>query len=439
MPFEDRLKASFRGVPFLLETADGTSGRRAIPNAYPKRDSGWTDDNGGVLKQEQITGRVLGDDYLDQLRAIEDALNTPGPGELIHPWYGVQWVQVGKVSRKLVINKDCTATFNFEVYEAGTPMHPSVKDDTATKLANEALSCQEAVNSYFEKTFDPEATEGLGDMLDTYLDDLEGFTRGLPSLPSGLREWTDRLLRAKASTGKLLAYPGKLAREGMGLLEDVKGLVTDPIRSLSVYDNVSNRWNGMRAELSATGGLSRNITSIDGKASSASKVMNPDEQAKVLNNAQAFKDLLLSSAAISKSRALASADLSNDLSATAEEINGLTGADRKSVITGQQLKLIGNNLATEIADLAEAAVERGDSSSWRQLRTLRHAVLNDTRERAELLPQLNIVQPTTTMPVSLIAWRETGDTDKRQSIVKRNGLSNPAFIRPSDTVEVIND
>lgn len=56
-------------------------------------------------------------------------------------------------------------------------------------------------------------------MVDQFLDDLDEFTRGLPSLPSELREWTDRLQRAKDSVGKLLAYPGELAREVMGYLK----------------------------------------------------------------------------------------------------------------------------------------------------------------------------------------------------------------------------
>lgn len=439
MAFEDRLKASFRGVPFLLETADGNSGRRALPHAYPKRDAGWTEDNGGILKGEQISGRVLGEDYLEQLRAIEDALNQPGPGELIHPWFGVQIVQIGKVSRKLVITKDGTATFSFEVFEAGQPLLPSAKNDTASQLATEADASQKAANEHFEKEFDTETTEGIGDMVDGYLDDLEEFTRGLPSLPSELREWTDRLLRTKNSVGKLLAYPGELAREGMGLLEDINGLVKDPIRSLDVYDNVKSRWDGMRAELSVTGGLSRSISSSNGKASSTPSITNPDEQAKVLKNAQAFKTLLLNSAIISKTSALALANLDQATNSSAEEINGLTGADRNAVLTGQQLKAIGNGIAAELAERSADAVERSDSASWRNLRSLRQAVLNDTRERAELLPQLKVYKPNTTVPVALVAWKETGDTEKRQSIVRRNGLSSPSFILPSDTIEVIND
>lgn len=439
MAFEERLTASFRGIEFLLEEADGESGRRAVPHAYPKKEVGWTEDNGKVLTNERVTGRVLGDDYVTQLQSLLEALNQPGPGELIHPWFGVRQVQIGRVSHKLAIKTDRTATFSFEVFEAGENLFPSAQDDTANQVVTEADNAQSAANDAFADAFDTTAaTEGVGDMVDTFLDDLDEFTRGLPSLPSELREWTNRLIRTKDSIGNLLAYPGDLARETMGLLEDVKGVVKDPIRALEVYDQVQNRWEGMRAELSVTGGLSSGIESDAGFASSVPKIANPNKLDSVLANASAFKILVLNSSSVSKASALGSSDLEQNLDPQVEVIESLTGSERNAILTGQQLKQIGSGIAGQLAELSADAVERGDSSVWRRLRKLRQAVLSDTRSRAELLPQISVYSPRTTEPVALVAWRETGDTEKRQSIVRRNGLSNPAFILPSESVEVIN-
>lgn len=151
MAFEDRLTASFRGVEFLLEEAEGNSGRRAIPHAYPKRESGWTEDNGKVLTNERITGRLVGDDYVQQLSALLEALNQVGPGELIHPWFGVRKVQVGAVSHRLVNRIDGTVTVSFEVFEVGENLFPSSALDTAKKLEQEASNAQQAAEQAFEK------------------------------------------------------------------------------------------------------------------------------------------------------------------------------------------------------------------------------------------------------------------------------------------------
>ncbi len=59
MSFEERLTASIRGVEFLLNTVEGKGGRRAIPREYPKRESGWTEDNGAAITNEQITGKLV--------------------------------------------------------------------------------------------------------------------------------------------------------------------------------------------------------------------------------------------------------------------------------------------------------------------------------------------------------------------------------------------
>lgn len=437
MAFEDRLTASFRGVEFLLEEADGESGRRAIPHAYPKKEVGYTEDNGKVLTQERISGRVVGADYFDQLKNILEALNKPGPGELIHPWFGIRKVQVGKVSHKLVNRVDGTATINFEVYEVGENLFPNAKSDTATQVKSEADKTKDAVNSAFEDEFDISTLDGMGDMVDAFLDDLDELTRGLPSLPDDLRQWTDRLIRAKDSVGKLLAYPGELAREAMGLLEDIKGVVKDPIRALDVYKNVQNRWSGMRAELGATGGLSRNISSEGGVAGSVPKLANPSKNAAILANAEAFKTLTLNSAIVASCSALGEAEIVKKLDDEPQLVESLSGAERNAILTGQQLKSLGYGIADQLALYAAAAVESNRSAVWRQMRALRQAVLADTRARAELLPQVSIYQPKESVPVALVAWQQTGNTERRDSIVQRNGFKNPAFVLPTDLVEVI--
>lgn len=439
MAFEERLTASFRGVEFLLETADGESGRRAIPHAYPKKESGWTEDNGKVLQSEKISGRVLGDDYLTQLQNILEALNQAGSGELIHPWFGVRQVQIGKVSHKLALKTDRTATISFEVFEVGENLFPAANSDTASDVLSKADQSQQDANSAFADKFDVDNVEGIGGMVDQFLDDLDEFTRNLPSLPSELREWTNRLIRTKDSIGNLLAYPGDLAIETMGLLEDVKSVVTDPIRALDVYTQVQNRWDGMRAELAVTGGLSSGISSSDGVASSVPYTASAEKQAAITRNSEAYKQLILNSAVISKASSLGASDFNQDTEADDDVIASLSGAERIAIFTGQQLKATGNGVASELAEYSEQAVERGDSALWRSLRSLRQAVLADTRARAELLPQLSIYSPNQTVPVSYAAWTQTGDTENRQSIVRRNGLSHPAFITPSQAVEIIGE
>uniref|UniRef100_UPI003F5901BC hypothetical protein n=1 Tax=Vibrio cholerae TaxID=666 RepID=UPI003F5901BC len=164
------------------------------------------------------------------------------------------------------------------MFEVGENLFPSSALDTAKKLEQEASNAQQAAEQAFEKAYDPSAIEGIGDAVDQF-DDLDEFTRGPPSLPSELREWgLIALERAKDSVGKLLAYSGELAREVMGLLEDVKSVVKDRFCSLDVQQQRRAALEGMRAELAVTGGLSRSIVSEDGRASSVPGIANPQKK-----------------------------------------------------------------------------------------------------------------------------------------------------------------
>lgn len=417
MSFDDRLTASFRGVTFLLETAGGKGGRRAIPHAYPKKESGWTEDHGAVLTNQSITGRVVGKNYMTQLRDLLTALNTAGPGEFVHPWWGVQQVQVGEVSHELVNEEDQTATVTFQLFEAGTNLFPSSSADTAAKIKSAASDAADSNNSWFSSLWDGDAIDGMGTMIDTCLNDLNEFTNGLPSTPSALREWTNRLANIKDSVGSLLAYPGELARQVTSLLYDIKGIATDPIRALSVYDLVKRRWAGMRAELSATGSLSKNIKVSNGVASSVSSIKSTALNTRLNNNIAAFKQLILTSAAIGKADTIADCEFTY----------------------AQQAQDIGNDVADQLNELSKTSIDAGDRSSWRTLRALRYAVVADTKDRSLQLPAMRVVTTKRPIPVALLAWQELGDTEQRGTIIARNRIRNPAFIPAGSDIEVINN
>ncbi|MGC3833949.1 DNA circularization N-terminal domain-containing protein [Moritella viscosa] len=133
MSFEHLLTASFRDVTFLLEDVEGSAGRRAAAHEYPKKETSFAEDNGAAINKQSINARVVGDDYLTQLSALLGVLNQSGPGELVHPWWGIQQVQIGSVTHKFALNTENTATVSFECFEAA-PRYFQVKWLTRPKL-----------------------------------------------------------------------------------------------------------------------------------------------------------------------------------------------------------------------------------------------------------------------------------------------------------------
>ncbi|KAB7545458.1 multidrug DMT transporter permease [Klebsiella pneumoniae] len=85
----DLQDASFRGVAFdIINTRDSMQ-RDIAQHEYPYRDGANIDDLGAKPHSLQCQAVFFGDDYESRLQAFMAALYTRGPGELIHPVFGV--------------------------------------------------------------------------------------------------------------------------------------------------------------------------------------------------------------------------------------------------------------------------------------------------------------------------------------------------------------
>jgi hypothetical protein len=88
-PWRQRLQpASFRGVPFGVDEANGEGGRRWVHFEYPGRDLPFSEDLGRQARRYAIRGYTLGDDYMGARDRLLAALEAGGPGKLVHPYLG---------------------------------------------------------------------------------------------------------------------------------------------------------------------------------------------------------------------------------------------------------------------------------------------------------------------------------------------------------------
>ena len=80
--------ASFRGVSFGVTADESEGGRRTVTHEFPQREAPYVEDLGGAPRRFTVQAFVLGSDYMSRRDALEAALQQPGPGTLVHPWYG---------------------------------------------------------------------------------------------------------------------------------------------------------------------------------------------------------------------------------------------------------------------------------------------------------------------------------------------------------------
>jgi prophage DNA circulation protein len=86
------IAATFRGVPFFVDTSERGGGRRTVVHEYPLRDDPFIEDMGRRARFFQVDGYVLGDGYVQQRDKLIAALEQALPGELAHPYYGYLYV-----------------------------------------------------------------------------------------------------------------------------------------------------------------------------------------------------------------------------------------------------------------------------------------------------------------------------------------------------------
>lgn len=90
----DLQDASFRGVQFECTSTKDTSTKTLAIKQAPYSDEAEIEDMGNDPRRISIQAVYTGSDYLTWVNALEAALSATGSGELIHPIFGVQQVNV---------------------------------------------------------------------------------------------------------------------------------------------------------------------------------------------------------------------------------------------------------------------------------------------------------------------------------------------------------
>ena len=143
--------ASFRGVPFYVDTMGGADGRRSAVFEFPNRDDAYVEDLGRRVQKINLDAYVIGDDYIADRDDLIDALGKePGPGTLVHPTRGSLWVQAGEVSFQETKEAGGLCKFRLEFVIAGPPPGPYDQNNTAAGLFAAAVSAARMVMAVYK-------------------------------------------------------------------------------------------------------------------------------------------------------------------------------------------------------------------------------------------------------------------------------------------------
>ncbi|MGG2139903.1 DNA circularization protein [Symbiopectobacterium sp. RP] len=211
MNWKEQLRpASFRGVPFQVEDDEGTFGRRVQVHEYPNRDKPYTEDLGRATRRFTISAYLVGDDFFEARDRLIVAIDTPGPGTLVHPYYGEIAVCIDgevRVSHSGREGRMCRVSFS--VVEAGELSFPTAGIATSHTL----ISSSSALNDRIEAVFADLGLKGLADFAQADVlvrakEMIGNITNAFDTIDSGITA-ASRLLQGDISVILTPGSPGK--------------------------------------------------------------------------------------------------------------------------------------------------------------------------------------------------------------------------------------
>ncbi|MDI3259699.1 MAG: DNA circularization N-terminal domain-containing protein [Sinobacteraceae bacterium] len=196
-------QASFRGVPFFVESHEAGLGRRVVVHEYPFQDLPETEDLGARAGEYRISAYVLpgrgAGDYFAARDRLYDALNQPGAGALVHPYLGTVQVVILHVRLTETTREGGVARFEIHCIAASAVTRPTATPDTRAAVAATAETAQAAANAQFTGGWNYDAVlsgQAMFDALDDAFAPLEravGVAEDASTLAKQLVAMPDRI------------------------------------------------------------------------------------------------------------------------------------------------------------------------------------------------------------------------------------------------------
>jgi prophage DNA circulation protein len=218
--------ASFRGVPFLVESVERSGGRRAVVHEFPLRDDPFAEDLGRKARGFRVDGYVIGDDYLTQRDALLAALeDVEGTGEVVLPSYGVKRAICINATVREARGEGGIAMIAIEFAETPTQAPvPTEVVDSVEQVSDSAAAALVATDAEFVEQYDADGMPAFAlvsaeTALTSAIDGMASKLAPIVNVSQELAELTGRvaLLTAQASS---------LVRTPADVVENFRSVVT---------------------------------------------------------------------------------------------------------------------------------------------------------------------------------------------------------------------
>lgn len=431
--FEQIRQARFRNVPFVSLGGESSFGRRNELHEYPLRDLPWAEDIGRATRRYRVFGFVVGDDVIAQRDILIAALETEGPGELIHPTLGSLYVSLMDFRCIERWEKGRYFEFEFDFVEVGVKIYPqaSVASESLVEIAANALNLAAAAN--FAETALTAIAYGaavLGAAVDTavgwytaaknFVGDARNLFQILTDLPGEFgrfagsatvptfSKYPSSSVDTSGATVESLTQAATLARANLDTASATLGAAARNFDASTIDDFTAAVQGVTSAMLAATQDpadsmrLLASLTSYEPTGVTTSSTIGTAMATMQSSCSDLFRRTTIASIAVAASS------------------YEPTSSDDAARVRGQVLDLIDSEM--------DVAGDQGADGTYEALRTLRAAVVSDLNQRGGGLPSIRTFTFSASLPALTLANRIYQDATRADELVSQADPIHPAFM-----------
>lgn len=233
-------KASFRGAEFYVVSTSTEGGRKTVSHEYPNTDRRFVEDLGKMQRVFTVDGYISGKDsqYFQRRNALLSALEQPGTGVLIHPFYG----SITVVPRPYTITEDMTRLNEAKVsmvFEISSPaVYPKEAANNKSKLtagANDVLAKASAdTSSHFSVSSALNNFRAAQDKLTAVGNKFRDAAEKVNAVSDTVNELNSNINAFRDDINFLINTPSNLAASINAMFVGVSQLTTDPVGQLGI-------------------------------------------------------------------------------------------------------------------------------------------------------------------------------------------------------------
>jgi prophage DNA circulation protein len=435
--------ASFRDVTFFVKDRGlmNKFGRRVARHEFPLREGPPNvDDLGPVGEKFTIEAFHVGDDIKSWRDDMRTAINTQGPGKLIHPRYGEMVVQAGDARWKVRGNTEwIVVTFYQTIDESETEQ----ETDTTVALEESAeaslTGAKEAALGILDGDFGLDSIKGtiitakdklseINSFVDATLQPLQDIQAGIDSIGSELKE--------------LIKSPLKLVNSIAGVVTSVLGLGNDIKHALDGYHSLGAAFG--RVDKPSVSGTSSANNLVSG--TNFPIVTNWDYQEPItpttpgrMHDAQlngAARNLVRTAGIVAAVKTIVNASTAISVATASTTTATATFSQQESrspFDSADHAMSVRDEILAEIDNVALTAAP----ALYAPLMTMQAALVAHIESHGEL-PRVEHVEFCSTLPSLVIAHQLYGDITNEADIINRNRLRNPLFVDAGTKLEALN-